>query len=67
MLSAFALLILAAGPLDRTWSFDNDEIGGPPQDFYFDTTNDRPEGKWQVTTDGDRRAIKTRTGWRWRS
>jgi 3-keto-disaccharide hydrolase len=55
MLSALSLLILAAGPFDRAWSFDNDQVGGPPQGFYFDTTNDRPEGKWQVVDDGDRR------------
>jgi hypothetical protein len=57
MLSALALLILAAGPLDRTWSFDSDQVGGPPKDFYFDTTNDRPDGKWQIIDDGDRRVI----------
>jgi hypothetical protein len=57
MLPALALLFLATGPLDRAWSFDADEVGKQPRGFYFDTTNDRPDGKWQVINDGDRRVI----------
>jgi hypothetical protein len=57
MVYLLSLLLLGAGPLDRTWSFDSDPVGKPPAGFYFDTTNDRPEGKWEILADGERRVF----------
>jgi hypothetical protein len=53
----FTLVLLGAGPLDRTWNFDSGPIDKPPSNFYFDTTNDRPEGRWQVIADGAQRVL----------
>lgn len=51
MVYLWSLIVLAAGPLDRTWSFDADALDKPPAGFYFDTTNDRPDGSWRVVQD----------------
>jgi hypothetical protein len=50
-------LVLLGNPLDRTWSFDADAAGKPPEGFYFDTTNDRQDGKWQVLADEGRQVL----------
>jgi hypothetical protein len=60
MLYAICLLsmvLMTADKIDRTWSFDADEIDKPPRGFYFDTTHDRPDGKWRVIADGERRVV----------
>jgi hypothetical protein len=57
MLRFLILFLLAGDPLDRSWSFDEDVLDKEPRGFYFDTTNDRPAGKWRVITDGDRRVL----------
>lgn len=57
MVYLLALTLLGSGPLDRTWSFDGDSVGKPPAGFYFDTTNDRPDGKWQIVADEGRQVL----------
>ena len=57
MVYFLSLFVLAAGSLDRTWSFDADALDKPPAGFYFDTTNDRPEGNWRVVQDGAARVL----------
>jgi hypothetical protein len=57
MVYLWSLIVLAAGSLDRTWSFDADALDKPPAGFYFDTTNDRPDGAWRVVQDGMARVL----------
>lgn len=57
MFYIWSLLVLAAGSLDRTWSFDADAVDKAPPGFYFDTTNDRPKGNWRVVQDGMQRVL----------
>jgi hypothetical protein len=57
MVYLWSLIVLAAGSLDRTWSFDADALDKPPAGFYFDTTNDRPGGTWRVVQDGMGRVL----------
>lgn len=57
MISVFIMMLLAAAAGEKTWTFEEDEVGKPPAGFYFDTTNDRPDGKWEVVQDGERRVL----------
>ena len=47
-------------PGPRTWSFDfdRDAPGAKPPGFYSDETGDKaPDGRWEVTRDGDARVL----------
>jgi hypothetical protein len=57
MVYLWSLFVLAASALDRTWTFDADAPDKPPAGFYFDTTNDRPDGQWRVVQDGAARVL----------
>jgi hypothetical protein len=57
MLHFLLLILQVANPLDRTWTFDSDARDKAPAGFYFDTTNDRPDGQWRVVQDGDRKVL----------
>jgi hypothetical protein len=50
-------LVLLGGPLDRSWTFDGNPAGKPPEGFYFDTTNDRHDGKWEVVSDNGQQVL----------
>jgi hypothetical protein len=50
-------LVALMTTVDKTWSFAADAVNEPPRGFYFDTTDNRPKGKWQVIADGDRRVV----------
>src|SRR5260370_12855579 len=39
---------LAATLQTRTFTFENDRVGGPPSGFEFARTGNGPEGKWTV-------------------
>ena len=57
MVYLWSLFVLAAAPLDRTWTFEADVPDKPPAGFYFDTTNDRPDGNWRIVQDGMARIL----------
>jgi hypothetical protein len=54
------VFVAAVGSLGMTtegkgqiWSFDKDEVGGPPADFEFAVTANKQPGKWIIVKDGD--------------
>jgi hypothetical protein len=57
MFEVLLLILLGADPLDRTWTFDGDGVDKEPTGFYFDTTNERPDGRWRIVQDGDRQVL----------
>ena len=57
MLHFLFAVLLTFAPLDRGWSFDEESLDKEPRGFYFDTTNNRPDGKWRVIADGERRVV----------
>ena len=57
MLYFLLAVLLTVAPLDRGWSFDEENLDKEPRGFYFDTTNNRPDGKWRVIADGERRVV----------
>lgn len=37
----------------KTWDFESDAAGKTPEGFYFDTTRETTDGKWEIIRDGD--------------
>jgi hypothetical protein len=37
----------------KTWDFESDVAGKTPERFYFDTTRETTDGKWEIVRDGD--------------
>ena len=37
----------------KTWDFESDAAGKTPEGFYFDTTRETTDGKWEIVRDGD--------------
>ena len=41
----------------KAWDFEKDAVGQAAQGFYFDTTRDMTDGKWEVVQDGESRVL----------
>jgi hypothetical protein len=59
-----AVFVAAVGSLGMTtegkgqiWSFEKDEVGGPPAGFEFAVTAKKQPGKWIIVKDGDNQVL----------
>ena len=48
----FAFAVCEPAP-PKTWDFEKDAVGQTPAGFYFDTTREATDGKWEIVKDGE--------------
>ena len=58
-IAVLSLLMLSAvcEPSVRSWDFENETAGLPPEGFYFDTTRDTTDGRWAIVKDGETQVL----------
>jgi hypothetical protein len=52
LLSLLLTAVVCEHPV-QTWDFESDAAGRTPAGFYFDTTRETTDGRWEIVRDGD--------------